>query len=61
MKSILLKSDWSFRKNVKLCQQNKKLHLMLPSRHNHFHLILVLPVDMVKLPQQRANTTVHWL
>ena len=34
---------------------------MLPSRHGYFNPILILPVKMVKLPQQRANTTVHWL
>ena len=31
------------------------------SRHGHFHLILILSVKMVELPQQPANTTVHWL
>ena len=34
---------------------------MLPSRHGHFHPILILPVKMVELPQQHANTTAHWL
>ena len=34
---------------------------MLPSRHGHFHPILFLPVNMVELPQQHANTTVYWL
>ena len=28
---------------------------------SHFHLILILPIKMVELPQQHANTTVHWL
>ena len=44
-----------------LCLQIKKSHLMPPSRHDHFHLILILPVKIVKLPQQHANTTVHCL
>ena len=30
-------------------------------RHGHFQPILILPVMMVKLLQQHANTTVHWL
>ena len=42
-------SNWRFRKNVKTCLQNKKLYLMPPSRHGHFHLILILPVKMVEL------------
>ena len=54
-------SNWRFRKNVKTCLQNKKSCLMLPSKDEHFHPILILPVNMVELPQQHANTTVHWL
>ena len=54
-------SNWCFRKNVKTFLQNKKSYLMLPSRHGYFHPILILPVKMVELPQQHANTTVHWL
>ena len=53
-------SDWRFQKNVKTCLQNK-LHLMPPSSHGHFHLILILPVKMVLLLQKHANITVHWL
>ena len=34
---------------------------MPPSRHGHFHPILILPVKIVELPQQHANTTVYWL
>ena len=30
---------------------------MPPSGHGHFHPILILPVKMVELPQQYANTT----
>ena len=30
-------------------------------KHGHFHLILILPLKMVELLQQHANTTVHWL
>ena len=30
-------------------------------KHGHFHPILILPVKMVELLQQHANTTVHWL
>ena len=30
-------------------------------KHGHFHLILILPLEMVELPHQHANTTVHWL
>ena len=29
-------------------------------RHGHFYPILILPVKMVELSQQHANTTVHW-
>ena len=54
-------SNRRFRKNVKTYLQNKKSYLMLPLRHTHFHLILILPVKVVVLPQQHANTTVHWL
>ena len=54
-------SNWRFRKNVKTCLQNKKLYLMPPSRHGHFHLILIIPIKMVELSQQHAYTTVHWL
>ena len=54
-------SNWRFRKNVKTCVQNKKLYLIPPSRDGYFHRILILPVKMVELPQQHANTTVHWL
>ena len=54
-------SNWRFQKNVKTCLQNKKSYLMPPSRSDHFHPILILPVKMVELPQQHANTTVHWL
>ena len=50
-----------FEKNVKKGLQNKKSYLMPPSRHGNFHLFLILPVQMIKLPQQHANTTVHWL
>ena len=49
-----------FEKNVKTCLENKKVYLMPYSRHGHFHLILILPVNMVELPQQHANI-VHWL
>ena len=34
---------------------------MPPSKHDHFHPILILPVKIVELPQQHANTTVYWL
>ena len=54
-------SNWRFRKNVKTCLQNKKSYLMPPSRHGHFHLILILPVKMVELHQQHKNITVLWL
>ena len=53
-------SNWRFRKNVKTCLQNKKSYLMPPSRHDYFHSILIFPVKTVELPQQHANTTVHW-
>ena len=53
--------NWRFRKNVKACLQNKKLYLVPPSRHDHYHQILILPENMVELPQQHANTTVHLL
>ena len=63
MKQIVSETEcnWRFRKNVKTCLQNKKSYLMPPSRHGHFHLILILPVKMVELPQQNANITVYWL
>ena len=47
--------------NVKTCLQNTKLYLMPPSRHGHFHPILILPVKMVKLLQQHAKITVHFI
>ena len=50
-------TDWRFWKNV-TCLQNKKAHLMPTSRHGPFHPILILPLKMVELPQQHANTTV---
>ena len=54
-------SNWRFRKNVKKYIQNKKSYQILPSRHGHFHPILILPVKMVELLQQHAKTTVYWL
>ena len=53
-------SKWHFQKNIKTCLQNKKLYLMPLSRHGYFIYILILHVKLVKLPQQHANTTVHW-
>ena len=53
--------NWRFRKNIKTCLQNKKSYLVLLSRHGHFHAISILQVKIVKLPQQHASTTVHWL
>ena len=47
--------------NVKTCLQNTKLYLMPLSRHGHFHPILILPVKMVKLLQQHAKITVHFI
>ena len=47
-------SNWHFRKNVKTCLQNKKLYLMPPSRHGHFHPISILPVKMVELLQKHG-------
>ena len=38
------KGIWHFRKNVKTCLQHKKSYLMPPSRHDHFHPVLILPV-----------------
>ena len=54
-------SNWHFRKNVKICLQKKNVHLMPPSKHAYFHPILILPLNIVELLQQHANTTVHWL
>ena len=54
-------SNWGFQKNVKTGLQNKKSCLMPPSRHGHFHPILILPVKMIELTLQHANTTVHLL
>ena len=54
-------SNWRFRKNVKGYLQKRKAYLMLPSKHGHFHPILILPLKIVDLLQQHANTTVHWL
>ena len=42
-------SNWGFQKNVKTGLQNKKSYLMPPSRHGHFHPILILPVKMIEL------------
>ena len=50
--------NWSFRRNAKTCPQNKKMYLLLPLRHGHFNLILILNAKIVKLLQQYANTTV---
>ena len=61
MKRNVSESNWRFQKNVKTCLQNKKSYLMPPSRHGHFQPILILPVKMVKLLQQHANTAVYWL
>ena len=47
-------SNRRFRKNVKTCLQNKE------SKHGHFRPVLILPVKMLELPQQRATTTVHY-
>ena len=44
-------SNWHFQKNLKTWLQNKKVYLMLPSKHGHFHPILILPLKMVDLPQ----------
>ena len=54
-------SNWRFRKNVKAYLPNKKLYLLPPSRHGHFYPISILPIKMVELPQQHANTTVRSL
>ena len=54
-------SNRRFQKNVTTCLQNKKLYLMPLSRHGHFHPILIFHVKIVKLLQQYASTTVHWL
>ena len=58
---IETESYWRFRKNVKAYLPNKKLYLIPSSRNGHFYPILILPVKMVELPQQHANTTVRWL
>ena len=50
-------SIWCFRKIVKTSLQNMKSYLMTPSRHGHFHPILILHVKIVKLLQQHANTS----
>ena len=42
-------SNWRFWKNVKTCLRNIKVYLGIPSRHGHFHLLLILPVKMVEL------------
>ena len=39
----------------------KKVYLMLPSKHGHLYQILILPLKMVKSLQQHENTSVHWL
>ena len=54
-------SNWLFQENVKTCLQSKKLYLILLSRHDHFHPILILHVNIVQLPQQHESTTIHWL
>ena len=46
-----------FENNAKTNLQIKKSYLMPPSRHDYFHPILILPVKIVELPQQHANTT----
>ena len=54
-------SNWRFQKNLKTCLQDKKSYLMSPSRYGHFHPVVILPVKMVKILQEHADTTVHWL
>ena len=58
---LVKQSNWHFRKNVKTCLQNKKLYLMPPLRHGYFCVNLILPENMVEVPQQHPNVTVHWL
>ena len=43
-------SNCLFQRNIKASLQNKKLYMMPPSRHGHFHPILILFVKMVELP-----------
>ena len=38
-----------------------KQEIVSDARHGHFHPILILPVKMIELLQQHANTTVNWL
>ena len=54
---MLVIQNSRFRKN-KTCLQKKKGYLRPPSRHGHFHSILILLEKMVELPQQHANPLV---
>ena len=47
-------SNWHFRKKCKN-MSTKQLYLMLPSRHAHLHLILILPVTIFELLQQHTK------
>ena len=49
----------------KVISVSKKMYNYVNKTRNciwcYFHLILILPVKMVELPQQHANTTDQWL
>ena len=40
-----------FEKIQKTCLHNKKVYLGPPSKHDHFHSFLILPLRMVELPK----------
>ena len=54
-------SNWGFWKKCKNMSTEKKVYLMLPSKHGHLYQILILPLKMVKSLQQHENASVHWL
>ena len=55
-------SSWRFRKIVyKNMSTKQEIVPAAAFKECHFHVILILLEKMVELPQQHANTTVHWL
>ena len=54
-------SNWRFQKNVKTCLTKQEIVSDATFKAWPFHPILILHVKIVKLPQQHASTTAHWL
>ena len=48
-------SNWRFLQKCKNMSAKQEMYLMSHSRHDHFHPILILPVNLIKLLQQHTN------